>query len=189
MAKYIHLFDTASKFNEAYNGGSYEEPWVSYTEQTQEVNYNKVPYGIALKEELGLDDNAWGVCICPPRPTYPYNTDGWRTATQEEEPIADGNIVFDLPAWSCCSFEDLTYQTLSDYYDVLDEWSLTPEPYLQRLLVMYRERNLNGHGASLTLYKDEGDDTVKYIFTPDEASSSVYKHDGVLYFTYMYWWD
>ena len=41
MAQYIHLFDTASEFNEAYNGSSYIEPWVSLTEQTQEVHYNK----------------------------------------------------------------------------------------------------------------------------------------------------
>jgi uncharacterized protein (TIGR02145 family) len=41
MAQYIHLFDTASEFNEAYNGSSYEEPWVSYTEEDQEVHYNK----------------------------------------------------------------------------------------------------------------------------------------------------
>lgn len=39
--KYIHLFDTASEFNEAYNGSSYEEPWVSYTEENEKVKYNK----------------------------------------------------------------------------------------------------------------------------------------------------
>lgn len=43
MAQYIHLFNTASEFNEAYNGSSYEEPWVSYTEEDQEVHYNKIP--------------------------------------------------------------------------------------------------------------------------------------------------
>ena len=41
MGKYIHLFDTASEFNEAYNGDAYIEPWLSLTEEREKVNYNK----------------------------------------------------------------------------------------------------------------------------------------------------
>lgn len=41
MAQYIHLFGATSEFNEAYNGKSYEEPWLSLTEEGEKVNYNK----------------------------------------------------------------------------------------------------------------------------------------------------
>ena len=44
MGKYLHLFETESAFNTAYNGETYEEPWVSYTEETEgqeHVDYNK----------------------------------------------------------------------------------------------------------------------------------------------------
>lgn len=43
MAKYLHLFDSASAFTEAYNGNDYHEPWVSYTEANEHVDYNKIP--------------------------------------------------------------------------------------------------------------------------------------------------
>lgn len=41
MGKYIHLFETNNEFVSAYSGENYLEPWVSYTEQTDDVNYNK----------------------------------------------------------------------------------------------------------------------------------------------------
>ena len=44
MGKYLHLFDTESAFNAAYNGSDYLEPWVSYTDEddfTPHVDYNK----------------------------------------------------------------------------------------------------------------------------------------------------
>ena len=41
MGKYIHLFETNNEFISAYTGDDYLEPWVSYTEQTDDVNYNK----------------------------------------------------------------------------------------------------------------------------------------------------
>ena len=41
MGQYLHLFDTVSAFTEAYNGEAYQEPWVSYTEETSAVTYNK----------------------------------------------------------------------------------------------------------------------------------------------------
>lgn len=39
--KYIHLFNTVSSFNEAYNGQDYEEPWVSYIRESEGINFNK----------------------------------------------------------------------------------------------------------------------------------------------------
>jgi hypothetical protein len=46
--RYIHKFDTDTQFNEVYKGGSYNEPWVSYTEGEERVDYNKEkwPYGL-----------------------------------------------------------------------------------------------------------------------------------------------
>ena len=41
MAKYVHLFETQADFTAAYNGSEYQEPWVSYTIQNEEVDYNK----------------------------------------------------------------------------------------------------------------------------------------------------
>lgn len=40
MAQYLHLFETEAEYNTA-RANDYEEPWVSYTEETEEVNYNK----------------------------------------------------------------------------------------------------------------------------------------------------
>ena len=54
MAKYIRLFETQADFNAAYNGSEYQEPWVSYCEEsdgpvltvsgfsTSEYNFNYV---------------------------------------------------------------------------------------------------------------------------------------------------
>ena len=41
MKKHLRLFNTASEFNEAYNGDSYDEPWVSLTMENEKVDYNK----------------------------------------------------------------------------------------------------------------------------------------------------
>ena len=37
----MHLFETDASFKESYNGGEYNEPWVSLTKENDEVNYNK----------------------------------------------------------------------------------------------------------------------------------------------------
>ena len=45
MGKYLHYFETESAFTDAYNGESYIEPWVSYTDETdgeEHVDYNKI---------------------------------------------------------------------------------------------------------------------------------------------------
>lgn len=41
MSKYLHLFNSTNDFQAAYNGNHYEEPWVSLTTGTGELNYNK----------------------------------------------------------------------------------------------------------------------------------------------------
>lgn len=41
MGKYLHLFDSVTAFTESYNGNDYLEPWVSYTEENEHVDYNK----------------------------------------------------------------------------------------------------------------------------------------------------
>ena len=39
--EYIHLYETEQQFNAEYDGSEYKEPWLSYTESEDEVNYNK----------------------------------------------------------------------------------------------------------------------------------------------------
>ena len=41
MESYIHLYKTNSEFTEAYNGPDYVEPWLSLTEDTMTISYNK----------------------------------------------------------------------------------------------------------------------------------------------------
>ena len=38
---YLHYFEDASAFTEAYNGEEYKEPWTSYTVENEKVDYNK----------------------------------------------------------------------------------------------------------------------------------------------------
>lgn len=38
---FLHLFDDDASFEESYNGEEYKEPWVSLTEENDEVNYDK----------------------------------------------------------------------------------------------------------------------------------------------------
>lgn len=44
MGKYLHEFDTVSAFTQAYTGETYEEPWVSLTNETSAVTFNRSPY-------------------------------------------------------------------------------------------------------------------------------------------------
>ena len=41
MESYIHLYKTNSEFTKAYNGPDYVEPWLSLTEDTMTISYNK----------------------------------------------------------------------------------------------------------------------------------------------------
>lgn len=41
MGKYIHLFDTVNEFTEKYWQDTYIDPWVSYTEENQQVDYER----------------------------------------------------------------------------------------------------------------------------------------------------
>ncbi len=42
MARFLHRYQTLSDFNTDYNGSAYQEPWVSYTTQNEQVDYNKI---------------------------------------------------------------------------------------------------------------------------------------------------
>lgn len=93
MAQYIHLFETASEFNEAYNGSSYEEPWVSLTEEGEKVNYNKSEEEKLLGTPLTFNIISGGTIIW--KASYPdytatieYSTDNgttWASITSSEE--------------------------------------------------------------------------------------------------------
>ena len=54
MAKYLHSFGTDTQFEAAYNGNDYIEPWVSYTRENHEVNFNKQGFMI----RVGIKDNS-----------------------------------------------------------------------------------------------------------------------------------
>lgn len=56
MAKFLHKFDTDVQFESAYTGDTYEEPWVSYTVETREVNFNYKPT-ITIKSAGALDES------------------------------------------------------------------------------------------------------------------------------------
>ena len=53
--KYLHLFETETAFNSTYNGEGYEEPWVSYTEEAERVNYNKTEEQKLLETPLTFE--------------------------------------------------------------------------------------------------------------------------------------
>lgn len=38
---YLRLYETTQEFENDYLGENYEEPWVSYTENSETVNYNR----------------------------------------------------------------------------------------------------------------------------------------------------
>lgn len=40
--KYLHKYEEVSAFTEDYNGSGYTEPWVSYTNENDHVDYNKI---------------------------------------------------------------------------------------------------------------------------------------------------
>ena len=63
MAEYIHLFQTEAEFTSAYTN-DYHEPWVSYTEATSSMTFNKkvepIPEGAV---DLGLPSGTlWAAC-------------------------------------------------------------------------------------------------------------------------------
>lgn len=49
MAQYLRLFETVNEFNSAYTGEEYIEPWVSYTEENEHVDYNKQPVPVTMR--------------------------------------------------------------------------------------------------------------------------------------------
>lgn len=62
MERYIHLFETEAEFNEARQN-NYYEPWVSYTEASERVDYNepdwlKVPLTF---QALGSGNVSWAL--------------------------------------------------------------------------------------------------------------------------------
>lgn len=54
MSKYLHTFDTDSQFEAEYTGPDYKEPWVSYTRENHEVNFNKQGFTI----RVGMRDDS-----------------------------------------------------------------------------------------------------------------------------------
>ena len=93
MGKYIHLFETENDFNAAYNGTAYTEPWVSYTKQDENVDYNKdmrtIPFTI---ESLGSGNITWALGD----KTVQYSKNGGEWTTMDSGtsiPVSNGDKV------------------------------------------------------------------------------------------------
>lgn len=46
--EYLHFFETNSEFDAYYTTNIYNEPWVSYTEDKNRVDYNKMTREMAI---------------------------------------------------------------------------------------------------------------------------------------------
>ena len=51
MGKYIHKFETINALNDVYNSVSYRQPWVSYTVENDQMNYDQ----LSKEDIIGLD--------------------------------------------------------------------------------------------------------------------------------------
>ena len=60
--RFLHRYETVSAFTEDYNGEAYVEPWVSYTHENEQVDYNKPdPANGHCYVDLGLPSGTlWG---------------------------------------------------------------------------------------------------------------------------------
>lgn len=120
MAQFLHLFETVSAFTEQYNGEDYEEPWVSYTKENTEVNYNKPAIDAVLREkarELVISGQSpvGIVMMCPDTPDSSY---------VNNDPSGLYN-VFDtsVKGWGYCMFSSMTLQVLMEIIDENGNWN------------------------------------------------------------------
>ena len=107
--KYIHLFESVEQFNEAYNGQDYEEPWVSYTRESEGFGFNKKTPPTPPSPELEpltfniLSDGVVGFTFVPmggmpDEPTgktieYKINDGEWTSLTAE---LVTGDTPYDV---------------------------------------------------------------------------------------------
>lgn len=146
--KNIHLFDSLSAFTEAYTGAQYSEPWVSYTRENTNVNYNKVPtitlriYGRYPAEGTEIEDHHTDLVL----PLKKFNDEGvylnaaditsqelWAPFRAEFEIY--GTMAMGI-GWSAVSKDGAeigggTFYIENDFYqDTIDDF--TPEENLRR---------------------------------------------------------
>lgn len=102
---YLHYFEDASAFTEAYNGEEYKEPWTSYTVENEKVDYNKA--SIPVRDDCALFDVVGGdggkvyfinYLLTSDSPTYYVSYDGenWETVTYNQNKVSAG---YDLPVY------------------------------------------------------------------------------------------
>lgn len=61
--KYLHYYETVSAFTENYEGEDYMEPWVSFTEENEQVDYDKPdPANGHCYVDLGLPSGTKWAC-------------------------------------------------------------------------------------------------------------------------------
>ena len=92
MGIYLHLFDTNSAFTETYEGTGYTEPWVSYTESSDRVDYNNVlakPFTIV---SLGSGNVSWN--LNEKNILYSKNKGSWATMDSGTSiPVSEGDVI------------------------------------------------------------------------------------------------
>lgn len=129
MGQYLHYFRTNAQFDNAYNGTGYYEPWVSYTLETDDTEYNKTPESTYLTFDIkGNGDIYWKAQSGTPTSNlrtleYKKNDDAWTSITSSVEgttiSVVNGDIVmFRAP-------QGVTYTTLSDTYETANTFENT----------------------------------------------------------------
>ena len=74
--KYLHYFDDDASFKGQYNGNGYKEPWVSLTEENDEVNYNKKKYEPLTFNILSDGEIGWKIGSGTTERTIQYSKNG-----------------------------------------------------------------------------------------------------------------
>lgn len=90
MVKYMHRIPDVETFDEIYNSASYEEPWVSYIDENQRVDYNNPDYDEALYRPLTFEVLTGGTINWIANNSgfvstieYNKNGTGWQTITSK----------------------------------------------------------------------------------------------------------
>lgn len=118
MAQYLHLFETEGEFNSAREN-DYKEPWVSYTEDVERVDYNKPdPANGYAYVDLGL----------PSGTLWATMNVGADTVTDYGDYFAWGEIEPNkATAYTWDNYKFGTRNALTKYYYNDDKTTLDPE--------------------------------------------------------------
>ena len=124
MGIFLHKFETQNEFVSAYTGQEYIEPWVSYTEENEEVNYNKPTVSEQLRAYLKSLPNADHIVgVMPEFPSF-YNGEGGDPTYQQYYEDYGGYmglfLVNQCPGWDWTPLNGLTNSWLMDMIESVD---------------------------------------------------------------------